>query len=159
MYSRLFVGMAATLAALAVLVVVAVSLPTMSPSAGDGVHRLVIHVDDNDPKRMNMALNNASNIDKYYKDKGEELVVEIVAYGPGLHMLRADTSPVKKRIKIFEENYDNITFKACGNTKAKMSKKAGKDVALLGNKNISVVPAGVVHLMERQEQGWAYVRP
>lgn len=122
----------------------------------DGVHRLVIHVDDNDAKRMNMALNNAANIDKYYKAKGEELVIEIVTYGPGLMMLHAEKSPVKKRIKIFDENYDSISFRACGNTMAKMAKKTGKPVPLVPS--AKMVPSGVVHLMERQEQGWSYVR-
>ncbi len=142
-----------------VLALVAISLWS-APSAAapkDGVHRLVIHVDDNDPKRMNMALNNAANIDKYYKAKGEELVIEIVTYGPGLMMLHAEKSPVKKRIKIFDENYDNIGFRACGNTMKKMAKKSGMAVPLV--KNAKVVPSGVVHLMERQEQGWSYVRP
>ena len=42
-------------------------------------------------------------------------------------MLRADTSPVKKRIKSFGENFDNISFRACGNTKRKMSIKHGTE--------------------------------
>ena len=141
-----------------VLVLVAFLLPAPPADAHqDKVHRVVIHVDDKDPKRMNMALNNAQNIDAYYKEKGEEVIIEIVTYGPGLHMLRADTSPVKKRIKSFGENFDNISFRACGNTKRKMSKKAGAEIMLLPQ--AKMVPSGVVHLMERQEQGWSYVRP
>ena len=72
-------------------------------------------------------------------------------------MLRADTSPVKKRIKSFAETFDNISFWACGNTKRKMTKKEGKEIPLLPQ--AKMVPSGVVHLMERQEQGWSYVRP
>jgi len=52
--------------------------------AADMVHRVVIHVDDNDKKRIGMALNNAQNIDKYCKSKGEKVEIEVVAYGPGL---------------------------------------------------------------------------
>ena len=62
-------------------------------------HRLLIHVDQNDPAVMNLALNNATNVIEYYRAKGEDVSVDIVAYGPGLHMLRADTSQVKDRIK------------------------------------------------------------
>ena len=123
----------------------------------DGVHRVVIHVDDNDPKRMNMALNNAANVDKFYKAKGEEVVIEVVAYGPGLIMLHAGKSPVKKRIASFGQNYDNISFRSCGNTHKKMSKKAGKSVPLLPQ--AKMVPSGVVHMIQRQEEGWSYVRP
>ena len=49
---------------------------------------------------MDLALNNAKNIVDYYKSKGETVAVEIVTYGPGLHMLRTDTSPVKDRIAV-----------------------------------------------------------
>ena len=58
-------------------------------------HRLVIQVDQNDPAVMNLALNNATNVIDYYRAKGEDVNVDVVTYGPGLHMLRADTSPVK----------------------------------------------------------------
>ena len=62
-------------------------------------HRVVIQVDQNDAEVMNLALNNAKNVLETYRAKNEDAVVEIVAYGPGLHMLRDDTSPVKDRIK------------------------------------------------------------
>lgn len=121
------------------------------------VHRVVMQLNDNDPKRMNMVLNNASNLVAYYQDKGEPLEIEIVAYGPGLNMLLANKSPVKQRIISFEQNFDNVSFMACNNTMKKMAKKSGKPVQLLSM--ATVVPAGVVHIMERQEGGWSYVRP
>jgi len=54
--------------------------------AGATEHKVAIHVDENDTARMNMALNNAMNINKYYKAKGEKVEIEVVAYGPGLNM-------------------------------------------------------------------------
>ena len=123
--------------------------------AAGKVHKLAIHVDENDKGRMNMALNNAANVTSYYEAKGEKVEIEIVAYGPGLHMFRADTSPVKQRIAAMALELDNIKFSACGNTNKKMSKK-GK-VELISEAKL--VPSGVVQLMELQEKGWAYVRP
>ena len=120
-------------------------------------HRLILQVNDNDPARMNLVLNNASNIIAYYQDKGEPIEVEIVAYGPGLHMLRADTSPVAKRVASFSDSYDNVSFAACGNTKKGMSKKEGKEIELLPQ--AKVVTAGVVRILELQEQGWSYIKP
>lgn len=125
--------------------------------AVDTVHKVVMHLDDNDSARMNLVLNNAANVSKYYQEQGEEVEIEIVAYGPGLHMLRADTSPVKERIMGFPDNFDTVTFRACGNTHSKMSAKAGKEVELLPQ--ATMVPSGVIHLIQRQEEGWAYVRP
>ena len=57
--------------------------------------RLILQVNSNDPAMMNLALNNATNVAQYYKDLGENVAIDIVTFGPGLHMLRDDTSPVK----------------------------------------------------------------
>lgn len=131
----------------------------LSPSIAQAqaVHKLVIQVNDNDPKKMNLALNNAANVDAYYKEKGEEVTIEIITYGPGLNMLIAGKSPVEDRIRSFEQNFDNITFQACNNTKTKMEKKSGKTVQLVSQAHIT--PSGVIRLSERQEQGWSYIRP
>ena len=68
-----------------------------------------------------MALNNAKNVTKYYLSKGEKVAIEIVAYGPGLHMMRANTSPVRQDIAAMGMEYDNVPFTACGNTQARPS--------------------------------------
>lgn len=120
-------------------------------------HRVAIHVDQNDSAVMNLALNNAVNVVQHYSAAREEVEVEIVAYGPGLHMLRDDTSPVKARVKSIGESMPNVAFTACGNTSDAMKKAEGKDIPLVSQAN--VVPAGVVRLMELQEKGWSYVRP
>ncbi|ROR29546.1 DsrE family protein [Inmirania thermothiophila] len=158
MKSETSIGRRAWLMGAAALALAGVVPVAGAVEEGARVHRLVIHVDENDPKRMNLALNNARNIIAYYQEKGEEVQIEIVAYGPGLHMLRADTSPVKARIRSFAQNFEGmVAFKACGNTKRNMERQGGKPVELLPE--AEVVPAGVVWLMERQEQGWSYVRP
>ena len=133
---------------------------SVSQAAADGKpHHVAIQVDQNDPDVMNMVLNNATNVIEYYRAKNEEVSVDIVAYGPGLHMLRADTSPVQDRIKHLKDMVfpGKIQFSACNNTKQGMEKREGKAISILPD--ASIVPSGVVHLMELQEQGWSYVRP
>jgi intracellular sulfur oxidation DsrE/DsrF family protein len=128
--------------------------------AGDGkLHRIAIQVDQNDPQVMNMALNNANAVIEYYRERNEDVDLDIVAFGPGLHMLRADTSPVQDRIKRLKDMVfpGKIQFSACNNTKQGMEKAEGHAIAILPD--ASIVPSGVVHLMELQEQGWSYVRP
>lgn len=120
-------------------------------------HNLVLQVDVNDPAMMNLALNNATNVAQYYKDRGEKVTIEVVTFGPGLHMLRDDTSPVKARIKSIKEGNPAISFKACGNTQENMHKVENKEIPLIPE--ATVVKSGVVRVMELQEQGWAYVRP
>lgn len=120
-------------------------------------NRVAIQVNENRPEVMNLALNNAKNIVDYYKSQGETVTVEIVTYGPGLHMLRDDTSPAKQRIAQLALEEPSITFAACANTQANMSKAEQKPVVLISEAKI--VPSGVVRLMELQSKGFAYIRP
>jgi intracellular sulfur oxidation DsrE/DsrF family protein len=120
-------------------------------------HRLVLQVASNEPGIMNLALNNATNAAEHYRAAGEKIEIEIVVYGPGLHMLRDDTSPVKSRIASLSQSSPNISFMACNNTQQNMQKQEGKEIPLVPEAKI--VKSGVVHVMELQEQGWTYVRP
>jgi len=143
------------------MIVLALGLPALSGVgvAAEKPHRVMIQVDQNDPDVMNLALNNASNVIDYYRNKGEDVQVEVVAYGPGLNMLRDDTSPVKDRIKQLKDLAfpSNISFSACNVTKQGMEKREGHAITLVPQ--ASLVPSGVVRLMELQEQGWNYVKP
>ena len=120
-------------------------------------HRVVLQVNTNEPATMNLALNNATNVAQYYKDKGEKVTIEIVTFGPGLNMLRSDTSPVKARIETLALSTPEISYKACGNTQQNMQKAENKDIPIISQ--AQVVPSGVVRVMELQEQGWTYVKP
>lgn len=120
-------------------------------------HRILFQINDNDPARMNLVLNNVANLNKYYLDKGETALIEVVAYGPGLNMLLEDKSQVKDRVKSISQNFDNVAFKACQNTLNKMTKKAGKKLKLVPQ--AEMVDSGVIHLVSRQEQGWSYIKP
>jgi intracellular sulfur oxidation DsrE/DsrF family protein len=122
-------------------------------------HRVAIQVDQNDPQVMNLALNNVNAVIEYYRGKNQDVDIDVVAYGPGLHMLRADTSPVADRIKHFKDMAfpGKVQFSACNNTKQGMEKAEGHAISVLPE--ATVVPSGVVHVMELQEQGWSYVKP
>jgi intracellular sulfur oxidation DsrE/DsrF family protein len=120
-------------------------------------HRLVLQVNTNEPAMMNLALNNATNVAQYYKDLGQKVSIEVVTYGPGLHMLRDDTSPVKARIETLALSTPEISYKACGNTQENMSKAENKSIPIIPQ--AQVVKSGIVRVMELQEQGWSYVRP
>ena len=122
-------------------------------------HRVAIHVGQNDPVVMNQALNNATNVIEYYRGRNEEVDVDIVTYGPGLHMLRADTSPVQDRIKRLKDMVfsGKIQFSACNYAKQDMEKDRRSRDLCCGRCHRGSL--GVVYLMELQEQGWSYVRP
>ena len=121
------------------------------------MHRVAVHVYQNDPQVMNMALNNVANLSSYYEAQGDTVMVEVVAYGPGLNMFIPGNSPVEDRISAMSLGMDNLTFAACGNTLAAMEKKAGSKISLMDE--AGVVPSGVVRLIELQENDYAYIKP
>jgi intracellular sulfur oxidation DsrE/DsrF family protein len=144
---------------LAAITLLSIAFAAPALAADVKTHRVAIQVNQNDPQVMNLALNNATNIIEYYRGRNEEVEVDIVTYGPGLHMLRSDTSPVQDRLKRLKELAfpSKVQFSACNNTRQGMAKTEGKDIPVVAD--ATVVPSGVVRLMELQEQGWSYIRP
>jgi intracellular sulfur oxidation DsrE/DsrF family protein len=130
---------------------------TAANAQGGKSHRIAIQVDQNDPAVMNLALGNARNVIKYYREKGEDVQVEFVVYGPGLNMLRADTSPVKDRIAELVVADPKVVFSACNNTKEGMEKREGHPITIIPQARI--VPSGVVRIVQLEQEGWSYVRP
>jgi hypothetical protein len=127
-------------------------LGTQAALAGGPAHKMVIQVSTDDLRTQNMAMNNAVNLQKALGM--DNVAVEIVAYGPGLSML-TPKSPASKRVSSLA--LQDITFSACANTMAKMEEKSGQKVVLV--EGVRVVPAGVLRILELQEQGYAYLRP
>ncbi|HEY6254705.1 MAG TPA: hypothetical protein VIY51_02825 [Xanthobacteraceae bacterium] len=121
------------------------------------LHKIAFHVDQNDADVMKLSLNNSRNAYELYKERGEEVAIEIVAYSQGLHMLRDDTSPVKPEIAALRKLVPQVAFGACNNTKNAMEKREGKPVPIIPE--ATIVPAGVVRLVELQEAGYAYIKP
>ena len=112
-------------------------------------NRVVVQVSDADPAKWNLALNNARNLQADLGAKNVE--IEIVAYGPGIGMLKSE-SIVGNRVG--EALGAGIKIVACENTMH--AQKLVKADMLDG---IGYVGAGVVEIMQRQQQGWAYLRP
>jgi len=121
-------------------------------SAASKVHKVVIQVSSSDPLIQKIALNNAANLQKRYGVDNAQ--IEIVAYGPGLTLLMKK-SKYSKRVESLA--VQEISFKACGNTIRKITKKKGKAPVLTAG--VKVTPAGVARIVELQEQGYAYIRP
>jgi uncharacterized protein len=112
-------------------------------------NRVVIQVSDADPARWNLALNNAKNLQS---DLGAANVdIEIVAYGPGLSMLKVG-SAVAPRID--EVVLSGMKVAACENTMANQNVKRSEILP-----GVAFVPAGVVEIMRKQQEGWSYLRP
>jgi hypothetical protein len=81
----------------------------------------------------------------------DKVLVEIVAFGPGIGMLKFDAVTANR---VNDAIKSGVKVVACENTMG-----AQKLVKADMNQSISYVPAGVIEIMNRQNEGWAYVRP
>ncbi|CAN5571903.1 DsrE family protein [soil metagenome] len=146
MMNRRLFAQAASLAAVALLVPLTA---TQALAQATKRHKLVIQMSDNDPAKWNLALNNAKNLQD---DVGAaNLDMELVAYGPGINMLKLESS-VGSRVQ--EAMKAGVKVIACENTMR--GQKLTKDDMIPA---ISYVPAGVTEIMTKQGEGWAYLRP
>jgi uncharacterized protein len=64
---------------LVTVALMSMALISASPAADGKPHRIAIQVDQNDPQIMNLALGNATNIIEFYRDKNEDVEIDIVA--------------------------------------------------------------------------------
>ena len=121
-----------------------------APAASAAEHyKVVVHVGDAEPAKWTVALNNVANLQN--EIGAANIDIEVVAINAGLGMLKVD-SPVGGRVA--EALKSGVTIVACENSMR--GQKLSRDDML---NDIGYVKAGVVELMERQRQGYAYIRP
>uniref|UniRef100_D5X2H4 Uncharacterized protein n=1 Tax=Thiomonas intermedia (strain K12) TaxID=75379 RepID=D5X2H4_THIK1 len=111
--------------------------------------KVVIQVSDNNPKKWNLALNNAENVQH---DLGKSNVdIAIVAYGPGLPMLELQSITANRISNAIARGVKVI---ACENTMRK--DKMTKDDML---PNLNYTKSGVVYLVSKEAEGYSYIKP
>jgi uncharacterized protein len=141
---RHFAAVAVAGTAAALLPVAGQAQPAASPP-----NKVVVQVSDSDAAKWNLALNNVSNLQA---DLGADtLDIEIVAYGPGIGMLKRD-SVVGERVAAAIKH--GVKIVACQNTMRGQKLVAADMLEVVG-----YVPAGVVEIMQKQQKGYAYLRP
>ena len=114
--------------------------------------RIVLQISDPNPFKQTLVLNVANNLIKHYGT--DKVDIEIVAFGPGLRLLFKDNAN-KGRIDGLTNN--GVEFAACMNTMTNMGKALGQKPDL--HASASPVPAGVVRIIELQNQGYKLIKP
>lgn len=124
-------------------------------------HAVAFQVSSDERKTQMLVLGNVHNYAAFYRAKGEPFRIEIVAFGPGLSMLRGDISMMKGELETLQKDLGaSITVAACHNTRAAIAESENRkpeDIPLLPG--VVETPSGVVRLAELQGQGYAYLRP
>lgn len=110
--------------------------------------KTVIHVDESE--KWPMAQGNARNLVAYCQERGLDWTVEIVVNGGAVVLLTSSSS-----VRGLEELLTlGVVVAACNNA----LQGNGIDPADLCP-GVTVVPAGVVELVRRQGEGYAYIKP
>lgn len=136
-------------AALGLLAGAALGAPALAQTRGAKKRGLVLQVSDGDVKRWVLAISNARNVlDALGRDKVD---IDLVAYGPGIDMLKWDS--------VVNADIDDLAARgvrviACENTM--VGQKLSRDDM---HPRAVFVKTGLLAIMDRQEQGWSYVRP
>ena len=118
--------------------------------------KVLLHVTSDDEYRLNALLDETEKVLREYKARQQKVSVQILANGKGLNLLRDDKSPYGKRIAELQSNYDNLVFMACAKAMARVKQKTGKDVQLLPG--IQVAPSALGEVLNRQKEGWTYIK-
>jgi intracellular sulfur oxidation DsrE/DsrF family protein len=136
-----------SLAAAAAAALGAVSANAAAASPKGKGYKAAFQVSDADPQKWSLTLNNASNA---LNELGQDTVLEIVVFGPGIGMLKAGSDA---EVRVREAIGHGIAVLACQNTMRGQHLEAKDMIAGIG-----YVPSGVGELIRRQAEGYAYLR-
>jgi len=134
------------------LLLIAAAPSALAEDKSQTEYKYVLHIDDMDPSKQELILNNAQNLLDAYPPGDVE--VEIVAYGPGLRLMFAENVNAR-RIDALSQS--GVKFTACGNTLKGMAKLLGEEPKL--NPAATVVPGGIVRIGQLVKQGYIYIKP
>ncbi len=128
-----------------------VVFPAIGHEAGAAERKVVLQINDNGPEREASALNVAQALINRY---GNDLVLEVVAFGPGLNLLLSNSA---NGPRIAELQNQGVRFSACQSTARKVSEMTAKQPQLL--EHAEYVDGGVTRILELVDQGYVLFKP
>lgn len=110
-------------------------------------HRVVFQISDGEPKKWRATFNNIKNVQAALGV--DQVGIEIVVHGPGIALLREESEQANLVLAAIQSG---VRVLACLNTMRSMNLNADHMIATIG-----YVEAGVVEIIERQAEGFAYI--
>ncbi len=123
---------------------------------GRGLTKVLVHLSSADEAAALNTLDNLEQMLADYRSKGEPVRVEVIANGGGVRLLGPDTPAIAERILRLSSRYENLSFAACRNSIEQLQSAAGERLRLLPQ--VKLIDSGVVEVIRRQQDGWAYIR-
>ena len=115
-------------------------------------HKIVLQLSDNDPRKQGMVISVANNLMKFYDP--DKVAVEIVAFGPGIDLLKPD-NPVRKQVESLVAQGARVDI--CLNTVDTLERETGKRPEFIAA--ATPVQVGVAQILFLTENGYTLVRP
>jgi intracellular sulfur oxidation DsrE/DsrF family protein len=115
-------------------------------------HRIVLQLSDNDPRKQGLVISVANNLMKFYDP--DKVAVEIVAFGPGIDLLRPE-NPNRKAVESLVAQGARVDI--CLNTVDTLEREAGKRPEFIAA--ATPVQVGVAQILFLTENGYTLVRP
>ncbi len=111
-------------------------------------HRVLFTMTSSEEADWQLTVNNIRNLISGMAP--ETVEIEVVAYGSGIAFLKKDGAEAAEIQKLESLH---VHFVACGNAMRKQHLEVSDLVA-----GSEVVPAGIVEVVRKQEQGWTYIK-
>ena len=111
-------------------------------------HRVLFALLSGDASDWQVTIGNINNLIKGLAP--DEVEIEVVAYSQGLGLVKNGSSMAKEVAELQEKH---VKFVACQNA-MRMQHVEAKDLL----PGVGMVPAGIVEVVTKQEQGWTYIK-
>ena len=131
-----------------ILLVTLMAILANSIFAQNKQHQIVFDFTKQDTASFSMIVRQTKNI----MNITGNAQLEVVCYGPGLDLLVKDKTNVQKEIEELQSKF-NVKFVACEFT---MKRRGIEKTQLLSQ--VTTVPAAVVEISSKQQEGWSYIK-
>jgi hypothetical protein len=123
------------------------TLFSQSMKSKEPIHKVVFQFSTNDTLQQKALIKQLDNLLKAM----DPIVIEVVAHGPGVELFVSHLTKYENNLKALNDK--GIRFLICRNT---LNEKKIKPEQLIPF--AEVIPAGIAHLIIRQEEGWSYIK-
>jgi len=148
--TRCWAMMAAQIATIAVPMAAAQQAPLQDKPFAE--HRIVLQLSDNDARKQALVIGVANNLMKFYDP--DKVAIEIVAFGPGIELLRPDNTN-RKLVESLVAQGARVDI--CLNTVDTIERDTGKRPDYIAV--ATPVQVGVAQILLLTESGYTLVRP
>ncbi|MBK9689483.1 MAG: DsrE family protein [Saprospiraceae bacterium] len=132
---------------IAFLIMAFITLLANDASAQGANHKVVFQFTLADSMQQKAFSNQLKNLRKHWPDAQ----IEVVAYNQGIDFLM--TKRTRHHDIIADLKKAGVRFVVCQNT---MNQRNIKEDELI--EEAEIVPAGIAEIVEKQEQGWSYIK-